>query len=110
MKNEISFCEIFKPAYNPFDCKKEADNTQEIKALILIQTDLVREILTDRQREAILLTVCDGLTQNAAAEQMGVSPCSVCRFRQSGIIKLRKYLSICKRAIQYYQMEEHKND
>ena len=26
MKNEISFREIFKPAYNPFDCKKEADN------------------------------------------------------------------------------------
>ena len=91
MKREISFCETFKPSYNYFDCKAENNNANEIKALILVQTDLVRDVLTDRQREAILLTVCDRLTLSAAARQMGISDCSVCRARQSGLDKLRKY-------------------
>lgn len=110
MKREISFCETFKPSYNYFDRKAESNNANEIKALILVQTDLVRDVLTDRQREAILLTVCDGLTLSAAARQMGISDCSVCRARQSGLDKLRKCISFCKRAIQYYQMEEHRNE
>ena len=110
MKREISFCETFKPSYNYFDRKTESSNANEIKALILVQTDLVRDVLTDRQREAILLTICDGLTLRAAARQMGISDCSVCRARQSGLDKLRKYISFCKRAIHYYQQEEHQNE
>ena len=53
---------------------------------------VMRQELTSRQREILLLLYRDGLTVSQCAKALCVSPSTVCRTRDRGIVRLRKHL------------------
>ena len=61
---------------------EQADNSDLIPSLL--------SGLPEKESQTIQLIVCDKLTQMKAAERMGISRSSVCRYLKSGLAKIRK--------------------
>src|SRR5690625_1894270 len=78
------------PIYSP-----ESDETfSELAAYIDVHKALDNADLTSRQREAIDLVYFEDMTQEQAAEVMGVTRQAISRYISFAIIKLRKVVAI----------------
>lgn len=88
-------------SYNPFD--EENSNTRRIKALMLVQKDLVKETLTDSQKALVNYVICENHSQIEAARYFGISQASVSKTIKAALCKLRKSIHFCDLALRYYE-------
>jgi RNA polymerase sigma factor (sigma-70 family) len=68
------------------------DNSKYVRGLRRELRNCIRTRLTDKQREALILCEYKGMTQEQAAERLGVERSSVARRLSGAEKKLRKYL------------------
>lgn len=102
--HECKFDEgCMNPVYNPFDKPKCKDNHAHIKALILVQADVVSSVLTDREKLIVNLCICKNLCKKVVANMLDVNPSTITRILGKALLKLRKILSFCDKAITYYE-------
>lgn len=105
MKHEKSIFPIYDEqkelAVNPFN--EDNTNTRKIKALLMVQFEIAREVLTDRQRFLVKYVVMENHTQAAAAKILGISEPSVSKMLRFSIQKLRSYIRFCDSAICIYE-------
>ena len=108
----VHYCDIFCPSYNPFDdCKN--DNSNHIKALLLIQSKIVKQELNAEQQEIIMLAM-QGKSQTEIAQLFNVSKSTICRNIKKCLAILSKYMFFCDEALRLYEnielTEEYKNE
>ena len=72
--------------------KDRYTNLESFEELTPLLAAVMRQEITDRQREILLLLYRDGLTVSQCAKALSVSPSTVCRTRDRGIVRLRKHL------------------
>ena len=89
---------------NPFE--EESNNSKKIMALLLVQTDILRETLTDRQKDVVRTVILENRSQREAAKILQLSTSTVCKTLQATISKMRSYLSFCEAALRYYEQSE----
>lgn len=89
---------------NPFE--EESNNSKKIMALLLVQTDILRETLTDRQKDVVRTVIIENRSQREAAKLMSLSESTVNRALRAAIAKMRRYLHYCELAIRYYEQTE----
>ena len=88
-------------SYDPFI--EEKSNTNRIKALILVQDDVIREVLTDQQKDIVRLVILEEHTQKYTADLLGVSKFCILRELKKSINTLQKYLHFCDLALRRYE-------
>lgn len=105
-RNELEYREYYSASFNPFDKPKVNTNTKEIKALLLVQTDIVKDILSDRQKYIVNRVICERVKQKVVARELGITPSALCRELQFTLKRIKTYLFFCKKALEYYNHEE----
>lgn len=74
----------------PYDGYLGSRLPQEVQKKRLEQ--VIREVLTQREREVLLACYYGGKTQAALAQELGVGRSTVCRTLKRAQAKLRRYL------------------
>lgn len=105
MKDNLLRSYIAPVVFNPFDTPLNASNSNHIKALLLIQTEIVRDVLNDRQKLIVELCICKEIPQKQVASMLGVTKSTVSRILKTALCKIRQYLVFCDKALSYYQRE-----
>ena len=88
-------------SWNPFE--EENSNIKHIRALLLVQNILLRDVLSDKEKGAVEYVIIQQFSQVQAAMLLGVRPSTVSRNLKRAITKLRKYLKYCNLALQYFE-------
>lgn len=105
MSKLTTYYEGCKSAYNPFDEPLHSDNTAHIKALMLVQADIIKVALNERQKLIVDYCICKNYHQNEVAAILGVDPSVVCRTLKTALSNMRKYIVVCDKALTYYHKE-----
>ena len=100
--------EYMSPDYNPFEKPKCKDNHAHIKALVLVQADIVSSFLSDRERHVVELCICKDIKKKEVAKMLGVNSSTISRELKRGLFKLRKIIKLCDKAITYYERNSEK--
>lgn len=88
--------------YNFFDeCRN--DNTNHIKALLLIQNEMLEQVLSPKQKEIVGLVVMQGRTQTEVAKLFNVSKSTICREVKKSLSILKTNLFFCDKALKFYE-------
>ena len=88
-------------AINPFE--EENTNQKRIMALLLVQTDVLKEVLTDKQKDVVKTVIIENNSQREAAKLLSISATSVNKTLHAAIRKMRSYLHFCDLALRYYE-------
>ena len=100
--------ENVSPVYNSFDEPSCKENTNHIRALMLVQKDIIQLVLNDREKFIVDYCICKGYRQNIVASMLGIGPSSVNKALKAAIRKMQKYIVICDKVLSYYENEEDK--
>ena len=93
------------PVYNPFDeCE---DNSKHIKALLIMQKEIVDETLSKEQKKIVELVIMQGKTQTEVAKLFNVSKSTICREIKKSLVILKTYMLFCDRALKVYENLEY---
>lgn len=80
-------------------------NTNHIKALMMVQKDIIQEVLSDREKLIVNYCICKEYRQNAVAKMLEVEPSTINRTLKNALRKMRQYIAICDKALIYYEKE-----
>lgn len=72
-------------------------------ALIQVQTELLKEVLTDRQIDVVNYVVLKQFKIKEVALIFSVCESTVSRELKTAISKLRRYMHFCDMAIKFYE-------
>lgn len=81
-------------------------NTNHIKALLMVQKDVIQEVLSDREKLIVNYCICKEYRQNAVAKMLEVEPSTINRTLKNALRKMRRYIVICDKALTYHEEEE----
>lgn len=101
------YTESMSPTYNPFDKPPDNDNSARIKALVLVQPEIIKTALTPREAFVIKKVICEECPQVKVARMLGINQSGVCRTLTRGVEKMRSYIAVCDKAIRFYQEATH---
>ena len=96
-----TYFDTIENSYNPFD--EENSNSRRIMALIQVQTELLKEVLTDRQIDVVNYVVLKQFKIKEAAVILSINESTVSKTLQAAIKKLRQYMHFCDMAIKFYE-------
>lgn len=94
LRKHITFFDKGEKTYNPFH--EENSNHRRLMALLLVQTELVKEILTDRQTEVVDCVILKRFKLKDTAALLKIDESTVSRTLKNAISKLRRYMSFLR--------------
>lgn len=104
----MSFDENWMTPKGVINESSQNNNTNHIKALLMVQKDIIQEVLSDREKLIVNYCICKGYRQNAVARMLEVEPPTVNRTLKNALHKMRRYIAICDKALTYYEKEREK--
>lgn len=105
MRKRLSFDENWMTPKGAISESSQNSNTNHIKALLMVQKDVIQEVLSDREKLIVNYCICKEYRQNAVAKTLGVEPSTVSRTLKNALRKMRKYIVICDKVLTYYEKE-----
>ena len=82
--------------------EEDKTNSRELVALRRVLARAVRERLTGRQRDCIVLYYGEGMKMKEIAARLGISPAAVTRHIQRGLKQLRSTLQVAAFALRNF--------
>ena len=101
----ISFDENWMTPKGAISESSQNSNTNHIKALLMVQKDIVQLVLNDREKFIVDYRICKGYRRNAVAKMLEVDPSTINRTLKNALYKMRQYIIICDKALTYYEKE-----
>ena len=80
-------------SYNLFDLKS-GDNHKDVFRKLKYVKRAIKILLTERQRECIVMMYIEGKSNKEISELLGLCPSTVSRHIHSGIAKIRKFYAL----------------
>lgn len=106
----ISFDENWMTPKGVISESSQNSNTNHIKALLMVQKDIVQLVLNDREKFIVDYCICKGYRQNTVASMLGIRSSSVNKALKAAIRKMRRYIIICDKTLTYYEKECEKHE
>ena len=104
----ISFDENWMTPKGAISESSQNSNTNHIKALLMVQKDVIQEVLSDREKLIVNYCIRKEYRQNAVAKILEVDPSTINRTLKNALRKMRRYIIICDKALTYYEKEYEK--
>ena len=101
----ISFDENWMTPKGMTSESSQNSNTNHIKALLMVQKDVIQEVLSDREKLIVNYCICKEYRQNAVAKMLEVEPSTINRTLKNALRKMRRYIIICDKVLTYYEKE-----
>jgi DNA-directed RNA polymerase specialized sigma subunit len=105
MRNCLSFDENWMTPKGVISDSSQNSNTNHIKALLMVQKDVIQEVLSDREKLIVNYCICKEYRQNAVAKMLEVHPSAVNKSLKNALRKMRRYIIICDKVLTYYEKE-----
>lgn len=105
MRKRLSFDENWMTPKGAISKSSQNSNINHIKALLMVQKDIIQEVLSDREKLIVNYCICKEYRQNVVARMLEVEPSTVNRTLKNALRKMRQCIAICDKALTYYEKE-----
>lgn len=106
----ISFDENWMTPKGAISESSQNSNANHIKALLMVQKDVIQEVLTDREKLIVNYCICKEYRQNVVVKMLEVEPSTINITLKNALSKMRRCIIICDKVLTYYEKECEKHE